>query len=324
MYELSIANGKISFSSVIRESVTREGKGKSLLQLVNDFVVLDFETTGLDPTYDEIIEVGAMKVVGGVVDGEFSTLIKPANKISEFITDLTGITNEMVLDAPKIQEVLPNLLKFIGDSVVLGHNAHFDVNFLYDNCKEHLGKPFSNDLVCIMRIARNAFKDIQFFKLSKLAKYFNVNYDKAHRAMADCKTVLSIYNAIQEYFSQSNIDFEALIKSNKRGLVAKDILTDKADFDESHPLFGRVCVFTGTLEKMLRKDAMQIIVDLGGKCDDNVTKKTNYLILGVIDYNKVVSDKSNKQIKAEQLQLAGLDIQVISENVFYEMIVIEG
>ena len=102
-------------------------------------------------------------------------------------------------------------------------------------------------------------------------------------------------------------------------MSAKDISSSKTDFDENHPLFDKICVFTGTLDKLLRKDAMQIVVDLGGKCADNVTKKTNYLILGATDYRKR-DDKSNKQKKAEQFQLSGLDIETISENVFYDMV----
>ena len=104
-------------------------------------------------------------------------------------------------------------------------------------------------------------------------------------------------------------------------LSAKDIVTEKTDFDETHPLFGKTCVFTGTLEKMARKDAMQIVVDLGGLVGNSVTKKTNYLILGNNDYcSSIKGGKSSKQKKAESLKLAGNDIEIISENVFYDMI----
>jgi DNA polymerase-3 subunit epsilon len=82
-----------------------------------------------------------------------------------------------------------------------------------------------------------------------------------------------------------------------------------------------VFVFTGTLERMPRKEAMQYVVDAGGVCADNVTKKTNYLVLGIIDYCVTIKDgKSTKQKKAEHLKLSGSDIETISENVFYEML----
>ena len=102
---------------------------------------------------------------------------------------------------------------------------------------------------------------------------------------------------------------------------AKDIVTNKTEFDETHPLFGKLCVFTGTLEKMIRKDAMQIVVDFGGQVGNSVTKKTNYLILGNNDYCSSIKDgKSSKQKKAESLKLSGSDIEIISEDVFYDMI----
>lgn len=101
---------------------------------------------------------------------------------------------------------------------------------------------------------------------------------------------------------------------------AKDISTDKTDFDETHPLYGKQFVFTGTLEKMSRKDAMQLVVDFGGSVGNSVTKKTNYLVLGNNDYCSSIKDgKSNKQKKAETLKLGGNDIEIISENVFYDM-----
>ncbi|NLO49067.1 MAG: exonuclease, partial [Clostridiales bacterium] len=84
---------------------------------------------------------------------------------------------------------------------------------------------------------------------------------------------------------------------------------------------GKICVFTGTLEKMVRKEAMQAVVDFGGTCGDNVTSKTNYLILGNFDYCKSIKDgKSRKHKKAEKLILQGQDISIISENVFYDLL----
>lgn len=111
----------------------RELKGKSLIEIPNKYIAFDIETTGLDPMYDEIIEIGAIKIEDGKEIETFSTLIKPEYEIDEFITELTGITNEMVMDAPKINEVLPKFMDFIKDSIILGYNVNFDINFIYDN-----------------------------------------------------------------------------------------------------------------------------------------------------------------------------------------------
>jgi len=317
-------DGNISFSDENFNKSKRENKGKSILEFTSSFVVLDFETTGLDPAYDEIIEVGAIKVVNGNVESEYTTFIKPKRPISEFITDLTGISNDMVKDAPSIEAALSPLINFIGDSVVLGHNTHFDINFLYDYCMDYLKIPFTNNMIDTIRIARIAFKDIGGYKLSTLAAHFKVKVKPTHRAINDCRCTLAIYNHMCANLKDRGVNLVDLYESNKRKVLAKDITTAVTDFDSSHPLFDKLCVFTGTLDKMPRKDAMQTVADLGGKCADNVTKKTNYLIFGATDYNKSKDGKSNKRKKAEQFQLSGLDIEVISENIFYDMVTMEG
>ena len=313
-------DGAIESVSDARQALRREHKGKSILELANSFVVLDFETTGLDPAFDEVLEIGAIKVLDGDVVDEYSTLIKPEYPIGEFITGLTGITDDMVKDAPAMEAALPDLLSFIGDSVIVGHNIHFDINFLYDNCIYHLDKPFANDFIDTMRIARNAFKDVRGYKLKDLAVYFGIEDMPHHRAKRDCRCTLEVYNRMRSHLIENNIDLVALNKANVSGVRAKDITAATTDFNENNPFYNKVCVFTGTLDKMQRKDAMQLVADLGGVCADNITKKTNFLILGATDYNKSKDGKSNKHKKAEQYQLAGLDIEVISENVFYDML----
>jgi len=106
-----------------------------------------------------------------------------------------------------------------------------------------------------------------------------------------------------------------------KGIKASDISSSNTAFDETTSVFGKTFVFTGVLQRMIRKDAMQLVADLGGICGDGVTAKTNYLVLGNNDYCSSIKDgKSSKHKKAEKYKAAGLDIEIISENVFYEMI----
>ena len=107
----------------------RELKRKSLIEIPNKYIAFDIETTGLDSMYDEI---GAIKIENEKEIETFNSLIKPEYEIDEFITELTGITNEMLKNAPPIDEVLPKFMTFIKDSIILGHNANFDINFIYD------------------------------------------------------------------------------------------------------------------------------------------------------------------------------------------------
>lgn len=269
----------------------------------------------MDPEFDKIIELGAVRVQNGIIVEEMSTLVNPKYEVSKFITDLTGITNEMLFKAPTIDIALPSFLAFISDSVVVGHNVHFDVNFLYDKSARVLDIPFSNDFVDTMRLSRRLLPELPHHRLSDMVAHFGISQESSHRSISDCKATISLLNMLLSFPE------ELLSVKAKQNLRAANITATHQDFDESHPLYGKVCVFTGALEKMVRKDAMQTVVNLGGICGDSVTKKTNFLILGNNDFCKSIKDgKSSKQKKAEQLQLAGHDIQVISENVFYDLI----
>ena len=136
---------------------------------------------------------------------------------------------------------------------------------------------------------------------------------------------MKCFYAIKEEIKQKYTSFEEYATPRKRNLTnylrAKDIHTEASDFDPESPFYSKTCVFTGTLERIVRKDAMQIVANLGGINSDSVTKKTNYLILGNNDYCKSIKDgKSSKQKKAEKYKLEGQAIEIIPENVFYDMI----
>jgi len=317
----------ISFDLVNGVSITgtpktvRESKGKSHLKFIDDYVVLDLETTGFDPSYDEIIEMAAIKFSNGEKIAEFNSFVKPDNKIDEYITQLTGITNEMVKDAPKIKKVLPDLIKFLGDSVIIAHNANFDINFLYDNYMLCINEPFKNDFIDTMRISRRLYKDIRH-RLVDLTKEFCISFDVQHRAMADCEVTHKVYEHMKNHCSINNIDLAVFHRtSHGKNFDIKDFKPESDEFDDSHPIYGKSVCFTGTLEKFQRKDALQIVVNLGGMPSDSVTKNTNMLVLGNNDYCSSIKDgKSSKQKKAEDLILKGNDLIVISEKSFYDML----
>lgn len=304
--------------------VTERHKGRSLIDFPSDCCVIDIETTGLDYFYDEIIEISAIKVVDGHFSDTFSQLVRPDEPISDFITQLTGITNDMLADKPSIKDVLPLFLDFIGDSLLVGYNVNFDINFLYDAAKEYLNVEFDNDYVDVLRIARRIHPELPRRKLKDMVSYYNLDDIGSHRAEADSiqtylvlsklyDDVITQYGGVEEFKN-------SIKKKSSHGVKASEISSDGVSHLPDHPLYGKVCVFTGTLEKMTRRDAMQLVSDIGGLLGDSVTKKTNYLILGNNDYCKSIKDgKSNKQKKAEQLILAGQDLQILSENAFYSM-----
>lgn len=303
----------------------RKLKGKSLIEIPNKYIAFDIETTGLDPMYDEIIEIGAIKIEDGKEIETFSTLIKPEYEIDEFITELTGITNEMVMDAPKINEVLPKFMDFIKDSVILGHNVNFDINFIYDNLINEDMHPITNDFVDTLRLSRRLLPELKHHRLSDLANYYNIDSTGSHRSLTDVRITIDIFKNLEKLVESkySNIEnFKDVCKKKSHsGFKASDIITTNTEFDEDNLLYDKYVAITGTLEKMSRKEAMQIIADLGGHCQDGVNKETNYLILGNNDYNPILrGKKSSKLLKAESLKLKGQDIEILSENVFYDVI----
>ncbi len=299
----------------------REQKGENQFAFLDDYIVLDLETTGLDPTFDEIIEIAAVKYSNGEKISEFTTLIKPEEKIDSYITQLTGITNEMVKDAPKIEKILPDLMQFLGDSIVIAHNANFDINFLYDNFMSCMNQPFSNDFIDTMRISRKLFRGIRH-RLIDLANEFGIEVDVQHRSMADCEITQKVYEHMKNYCFIKAIDIANLYKtSHGKSYDIKEFKPEVDEFDDSHPVYGRSVCFTGVLEKFQRKEALQIVANPGGIPTDSVTISTNFLVLGNNDYCSSIKDgKSSKQKKAEELILKGHDLTIISEKAFYDML----
>lgn len=299
----------------------RQDKGQSLMKFLDTYIVLDLETTGLDPTYDEIIEVAALKYVHDELVDTFVTLVNPDNRIDAYITKLTGISNDMVQDAPKIRTVLPELKIFLGDLPIVAHNANFDINFLYDNFMFCMEEPLTNDFVDTMRISRQLFKEMRH-RLVDLVNAFNIRTSNLHRAQADCEATQQVYEYMKAHCLKNNIDistFKTTSYSRKINLSA--LVSNAETVDESHPIYGKAVCFTGKLEKFQRKEALQLVVNLGGIPMDSVNMSTNILVLGNNDYStSIKGGKSSKQKKAEELILRGQDLIIISEKTFYDML----
>ena len=306
----------------------RPNKGKSLISFPNDCTVLDLETTGLYPQYDEIIEFAAIRIRGGVPVESFSSLASHGDDfyLDDFIQELTGITQKMIDQAPDISVVFPRFLEFVGEDIVIGHNVNFDVNFIYDLCSFQGLTPFSNNYVDTMRISRRLHPEHRHHRLCDLCERCGIDYVGAHRSLADCDLAFRCFCRLKDEALSLYGDEESFLRSvsrrsNKSQFKPSEIKAECDVFDESHPLYGMVCVFTGALEKMPRREAAQYVVNLGGIVSNTVTSKTNFLILGNNDYCRSIKDgKSTKQKKAEGLILKGQDLQILPESVFYDMI----
>lgn len=325
-------------------------KGTSIISLPEDYVVVDVETTGLDPAYSSIIEIAAVKVAGEKIVGEFSSLIKPPQSyvykqdsngdfdlapvyVSDFITDLTGITNDMLAEAPELGEVFGRFVAFIGEWTLVGHNVRFDVSFLRA-AAESLGIEMSDeDHINTVRLAHKCFPGLQHYRLGDVAEQCNVPQDVAHRALADCRTTAACFEAMRQIIS-SHISPEDFVSSFDRLDTSGEPWritqnphrradAPKADMsaDRESPLWGKTVVITGELSGMRRKAAWELIASLGGSPADSVTKKTDMLVVGNFErIANVEGGKSKKVAKAEGYNKKGAAIQVVPEESFWAVI----
>jgi DNA polymerase III epsilon subunit family exonuclease len=186
------------------ESVTVEkvADHRSLHEIV--FVILDLETSGAAPsTGAAITEIGAVKVCGGEIVGEFQTFVNPQHGLSDFITTLTGITDDMLVDAPTISAVLPDFLEFLGshkETVLVAHNAPFDLGFLKAAAIEHEYPWPQYPVLDTVRIARNVLDrdEVPNCKLSTLATFFGAQTSPSHRALDDARATVDVLHGIFE------------------------------------------------------------------------------------------------------------------------------
>ena len=157
------------------------------------YVVVDLETTGLNPNSDEIIEVGAIKFDGKEVKDIFNKLVKPDRQISENTVQLTGITQEILNNELPIKPVLSQFLNFAKDSIIIAHNAEFDVSFLNVNLKKWLSKEMNNFVVCTLLVSRDLLPNLDNHKLPTVAKYFGIDIANRHRAIGDSELTYQIW-----------------------------------------------------------------------------------------------------------------------------------
>ncbi|MDD3150327.1 MAG: 3'-5' exonuclease [Candidatus Gastranaerophilales bacterium] len=168
----------------------------------NTVIVLDVETTGLDCLREKMIEFAAVKLVNYEIVDEYETLINPEKLIRPSSMKIHGITDEEVADKPKLSEVMPKILEFIGDYPIVGHNVIFDYNFLNQACRELYDKTLSNQRIDSQHMFREVFPEEFSHGLSALLERFDVKADIKHRAMADAKNLAYAYPALRALYEQ--------------------------------------------------------------------------------------------------------------------------
>ena len=200
------------------QDVAVNEKGQSLN---GTYVVFDLETTGFSSIKDKIIEIGAVKVENGVITDKFSTFVNPKVPIPFEITNLTGITDDMVMEAPDIETILPQFLEFVGDAVLVAHNASFDVSFIEQNCRyQDITPDFTS--VDTVAMARILLPTLSKFKLNVVANALHISLENHHRAVDDAGATAEIFVKFVEMLRARNI--KTLTKLNQFGAQNKDAI----------------------------------------------------------------------------------------------------
>lgn len=227
--------------------------------MIDTYVCLDLETTGLDPKTDKIIEIGAVKVREGKIADRMETFVNPGRQLEERITQLTGICSGQLEDAPDIVETLPHLLAFIGDDILLGHGVLFDYSFVKKAAvNQRFG--FEKRGIDTLKLARKFLPDLESRSLGYLCRHFGIAHS-AHRALEDAEATVALYRKLAELFYSGNeADFEprVLVYHAKREtpitIPQKEQLYKLID---KHKLKVGYCV-----EKLSRSEASTIINQL--------------------------------------------------------------
>lgn len=168
----------------------------------NTFVVFDLETTGLFYNEDEITEIGAVKIIDGRIAQTFTTLLKPSKKISEEITKITGITNEMVADAPTFENVVGDFYEFCKGSILVGYNIlEFDIKFLNFHAQKY-GYNFSNKIDDALLMARKYLLGLKRYKLKDVSNHLGVVLDNAHRALFDTIATAEVFIKLTDFMEK--------------------------------------------------------------------------------------------------------------------------
>ena len=196
--DMKVIYGVEAYLAPDKNAIVTNAKGQDI---DTTYCVLDLETTGFSAKTEKITEVGIMKVKNGEVIDEFSCFVNPEKHIPERVTEVTNITDEMVKDAKTIKQVFPEILDFIKDSVLVAHNAPFDMGFLKQNAKV-LGYEFDYTYIDTLSLAKDLFPDYKKYKLGKIAENLGIKVEVAHRALDDVDTTVKVFRVMLDMLKE--------------------------------------------------------------------------------------------------------------------------
>ena len=193
--DMKIIYGMEGYLAPDKNPVVENGKGQTIKD--STFCVFDLETTGFSAVTEKITEIGIMKVKNGEVIDEFSCFVNPEKHIPQRVTEVTNITDDMVKDAETIDKIFPRVLEFIKGSILVAHNAGFDVGFFKQVAKT-LGYEFDFTYIDTLSLAKDLFPEYKKYKLGKIAENLGIKVEVAHRALDDVDTTVKVFRVMMD------------------------------------------------------------------------------------------------------------------------------
>lgn len=312
--DMKVIYGVEAYLTPDKKPSVRNIKGQSL---DTTYCVLDLETTGFSPRLEKITEIGVMKYQDGKVVDKFSCFVNPEKSIPPRVVEVTGITDDMVRDAETIDKVFPKLLDFIKDSVLVAHNAEFDVGFLRHVARE-LGYEFDFTYLDTLSLAYELFPEYKTYKLGRIAKNLGIKVDVAHRALDDVDTTVKVFKVmldmlkergvntledIEIYASDETAKKEAFkkLRTHHAIILAKDYVGLKNLYKlVSYSHLDYFYKKPRILRSMFKKYSEGLII--GSACSDGEL------------YQSILLGKSDEEIEAIAREYDYLEIQPLSNN----------
>lgn len=330
-------------------------KGNNIVDLVSDYIVLDVEATGVKMYSDFLIEFCGLKVRDGKVVDSFQTLIKPRKffkletdsekKVNDYIikddqkiyyvdsdiNKLTGISNQMLKDAPDEGEIIEKILDFIDDDIIVGHSIDFDIDRLNESAKTFLNKTLTNDYIDTNKISQYLI-DIPTHSLVNVSTYYGIEHDGAHRASIDCEMNVSVYekqkqNIIEKHKSVQNfvdsineVDKQKTIRRCKKSNnyyikknIPKKYLSGKFkcavnNLNENKFFDGKICYVSGYMKNYHNDELKKMIISAGGYIQDKNNRFCDLVIMG--NYNS----KKQKKLARKKISQKSLKAHFVYEN----------
>lgn len=284
---------------------------------LKDFTIIDFETTGLSVFSNEIIEIGAIKIRDLEIVDTFDTLCNPLMTIEN--EHIHGIKNDEVIDYKYPTVYMDDLLTFIGDDIIFAYNAPFDIKFL----NSYLSSNINNKIVDVLALAR-ARENRESYRLVDVREDLNIDTE-CHRSIGDCEATLEYYKYLLfkydiKRLQYTHIDSELTSLRSKRNAkyanyILENHIPDSSKFDEQSYFYNKNICFSGDFDNFSKADAYLKILDIGGHIQQNVTLKTDILVIG--SYKQ----KTSKEKKADEYNLRpNIKIEKLHEDDFLQLL----